>query len=214
MAEQHQREQVVRFGVFEVDRKSGELRKRGVRVKLQDLPFRFLSSLLETPGEIVPREELIGKLWPNGTFVDHEQSLGSAVYAIRQALGDSADNPRFVETIPRRGYRFIPTDLVQGSGVNGAAHNGAPGAPVRHDPLARYKVTADVEETDASIKYLAEDTDVASAGCDPGTAAIISGTSRACSAPKADACAGRGCARCASRPGFRLLPAVEHLACQ
>ena len=148
MAERHQREQLIRFGVFEVDRKNGELRKRGVLLKLQDLPFRFLAVLLEVPGEIVPREELIGKLWPNGTYVDHEQSLGSAVYAIRQALGDSADSPRFVETIPRRGYRFIPTELVSGSAGNGAAHNGAPRITTPHDPLAWDKVVADTEESD------------------------------------------------------------------
>jgi eukaryotic-like serine/threonine-protein kinase len=96
-----------RFGPFEADLKTGELRKHGIKLKLQELPFRLLVSLLERPGEVVAREELQAKLWPDGTFVDFERGLGTALNKVREALGDSAATPRFIETLPRRGYRFI-----------------------------------------------------------------------------------------------------------
>jgi DNA-binding winged helix-turn-helix (wHTH) protein len=98
---------VVRFGVFEVDLKSGEVRKDGLKVKLAEQPFQVLVALLEHPGEVVTREELQQKLWSNDTFVDFDNSLNKAIKKIREALGDSADNPRFVQTLARRGYRFI-----------------------------------------------------------------------------------------------------------
>lgn len=98
---------LVRFGVFEVDLRAGELRKSGVKIKLQEQPFQILALLLERPGEVVTREELQRKLWPADTFVDFEHSLNAAVKRLREALGDSAETPRFVETLPRRGYRFI-----------------------------------------------------------------------------------------------------------
>jgi Tol biopolymer transport system component/DNA-binding winged helix-turn-helix (wHTH) protein len=98
---------MTRFGLFEVDRESGELRKRGTRVKLQDQPFRILTLLLDRRGEVVTREELRSTLWPDGTYVDFEHSLNAAVAKLRQALGDSSESPRFIETIARRGYRFI-----------------------------------------------------------------------------------------------------------
>ena len=107
MSGHHPGRSVVRFGIFEVDRGSGELRKRGVRIRLQEQPLKTLMLLLDRPGEIVTREQLRRILWPEGTFVDFEHSLNAAVAKLRQALGDSAENPRFVETIPRRGYRFI-----------------------------------------------------------------------------------------------------------
>jgi Tol biopolymer transport system component/DNA-binding winged helix-turn-helix (wHTH) protein len=97
---------VARFGPFEVDRDAGELRTRGLRIKLQDQPFRILVFLLARPGEIVTRDELRLFLWPEGTFVDFEHSLNVAVAKLRQALGDSSETPRFIETIARRGYRF------------------------------------------------------------------------------------------------------------
>jgi len=97
----------VRFGVFEVDLVSGELRKHGVRISLQDQPFQILALLLERPGQVVRREELRRRLWPDGTFVDFEHGLNAAIKRLRSALGDSADTPRFVETLHRRGYRFI-----------------------------------------------------------------------------------------------------------
>lgn len=107
MSGHHPGQSAVRFGIFEVDRGSGELRKRGVRIKLQEQPLKILMLLLDRPGEIITREQLRQILWPEGTFVDFEHSLNAAVAKLRQALGDSAENPRFVETIPRRGYRFI-----------------------------------------------------------------------------------------------------------
>ena len=96
-----------RFGVFELDLAARELRKRGVRVRLQDQPFRVLEALLEKPGEIVTREELKDRLWAEDEFVEFDKSLNTSVQKIRQALDDSSKTPRFVETIPRRGYRFV-----------------------------------------------------------------------------------------------------------
>src|SRR5437588_7266596 len=97
---------VGRFGVFEVDLRSGELRRNGVDVRIQVQPFRILGLLLERAGEIVTREELRERLWPT-EFVDFDHSLNTAIRKLRDALGDSAENPRFVETLARRGYRFI-----------------------------------------------------------------------------------------------------------
>jgi TolB-like protein/DNA-binding winged helix-turn-helix (wHTH) protein/Tfp pilus assembly protein PilF len=103
--------QAVRFGVFEADLRSGELRKHGLRIKLQEQPFQILAMLLERPGEVVTREELRLKLWPGDTFVDFDHGLNNAINRLREALNDSADAPRFIETLPRRGYRFIaPVD--------------------------------------------------------------------------------------------------------
>lgn len=98
---------VVKFGVFEVDLQEGQLRRSGLRQKLGPQPFQVLAALLERPGEIVSRDELRDRLWPDKTFVDHELALKKCVNRIREVLGDSAENPRFVETVPRRGYRFI-----------------------------------------------------------------------------------------------------------
>jgi TolB-like protein/DNA-binding winged helix-turn-helix (wHTH) protein/Flp pilus assembly protein TadD len=97
----------VRFGVFEADLTAGELRKQGIKIKLHDQPFRVLTVLLERPGKLITREEICQRLWPADTFVDSEVGLNSAVMKLRDALGDSAESPRFVETFPRRGYRFI-----------------------------------------------------------------------------------------------------------
>jgi TolB-like protein/DNA-binding winged helix-turn-helix (wHTH) protein/Flp pilus assembly protein TadD len=98
---------VLRFGAFEVDLQEGELRKSGLRIRLQEQPFQVLVILLERPGKIVNREELRQRLWPSDTFVDFDHSLNSAVKRLREALGDQPDNPRFVETLHRRGYRFV-----------------------------------------------------------------------------------------------------------
>ena len=98
---------IVRFATFQVDLRSGELRKQGVKIKLQEQPYRVLTVLLQRPGEVVTREELRNQNWPPDTFVDFENSLNTAINKLRDALGDSADNPRFIETLPRRGYRFI-----------------------------------------------------------------------------------------------------------
>lgn len=101
----------VRFGTFEADLRSGELHRDGLKVKVQELPFQVLVLLLEKPGEVVTREDLRSRLWPADTFVDFEQGLNKAINKLREALGDDANNPRFVETLTRRGYRFIaPVD--------------------------------------------------------------------------------------------------------
>jgi Tol biopolymer transport system component/DNA-binding winged helix-turn-helix (wHTH) protein len=97
----------VRFGAFELDLRTGELRKHGIRLKLQDQPFQVLQALVERPGELVTREDLQRKIWADGTFVDFDQSLNRAVNKVREVLGDSAANPRYIETMARRGYRFI-----------------------------------------------------------------------------------------------------------
>ena len=107
---------VVSFGAFEADLSARELRKRGLKIRLQDQPFQVLTILLERPGELVTREELHRVLWPSDIFVDFDNSLNTAINKIRDALGDSAENPRFVETLPRRGYRFI---APIGNGENG-----------------------------------------------------------------------------------------------
>jgi TolB-like protein/DNA-binding winged helix-turn-helix (wHTH) protein/Tfp pilus assembly protein PilF len=96
-----------KFGVFVADPRSGELRKHGLRVKLQERPFQLLVALVESPGEIVTREELRQRLWPDGTFVDFDHNLSSAVNKLRSALNDSANHPHYIETVGRRGYRFI-----------------------------------------------------------------------------------------------------------
>jgi DNA-binding winged helix-turn-helix (wHTH) protein len=105
MHEAHQLRGRLRFGVFELDLRAGELRKRGLRVRLQEQPFRVLEMLLEHSGEVVTREELQKRLWPADTFVDFDHGLNKAINKIREALGDSAESPRFVETVSRRGYR-------------------------------------------------------------------------------------------------------------
>ena len=107
---------LVKFGVYELDLHSGELRKSGSLLALQQQPLQLLSVLLERPGELVTREDLRKRLWPDDTFVDFEHGLNAAVKRLRDTLGDSADSPRFVETVPRRGYRFIaPTNLPHSS---------------------------------------------------------------------------------------------------
>jgi TolB-like protein len=109
MAGVHSGRGTVRFGVFEADFRAGELRKRGVKVRLQEQPLQILRLLLQHPGEVVTREELRQKIWPADTFVDFEQGLYNAVKRLRDALKDSADKPRFIETLSRHGYRFIGT---------------------------------------------------------------------------------------------------------
>jgi DNA-binding winged helix-turn-helix (wHTH) protein len=107
MQQTHQPLGPLRFGVFELDLRSGELRKHGLRVRLQEQPFQVLAMLVEHFGEVITREELQKKLWPADTFVDFDHGLNKAINKIRDALSDSAESPRFVETVARRGYRFL-----------------------------------------------------------------------------------------------------------
>src|SRR5258708_3849999 len=109
--------QIIRFATFEVDLQAQELRKGGLRLKLSGQPFQVLAILLERPGDVFTREELQKRLWPD-TFVDVDHNLNTAINKIREVLGDSAENPRFVETLPRRGYRFIAP--VDGNGAKPA----------------------------------------------------------------------------------------------
>ena len=109
---------MLRFGLFEVDLDSFELRKQGLKLKLAEQPFRVLAVLLERPGQVVSREELRDKLWGNDTFVDFDQSLNKAINRLRETLDDSAENSRFIETVPKRGYRF-----------SAPVHNARGGAP-------------------------------------------------------------------------------------
>jgi cholera toxin transcriptional activator len=104
---------LLRFGVFEVNLAAGELRKNGARVRLQEQPFQVLAALLQNAGQVVTRDELRGTIWPADTFVDFDHSLNTAINKIRESLGDSASSPRFVETLARRGYRFVaPVETI------------------------------------------------------------------------------------------------------
>ncbi len=133
---------IARFGVFEADLAAGELRKSGRRIRLQEQPFQLLALLLEHAGDVVTREDLRQKLWPADTFVDFDHSLNTAVKKVREALGDSATSPRYVETIARRGYRFLaPVDLQSVSpSANTEAHT-APLHPELEVPIPRRAVT-------------------------------------------------------------------------
>lgn len=126
------RSRTLRFGLFEVDLRAAELKKRGVRVNLQEQPFQILASLLEHPGELLTREQLRHKLWSADTFVDFDRNLNKAINKLRLALGDSAENPRFIETLPRRGYRFIaPVSAADDGVASPSMHPSAPDQPAR-----------------------------------------------------------------------------------
>src|SRR5215475_5783948 len=127
--------QVIRFATFEVDLQAQEVRKAGLRLKLTGQPFQVLAILLEQPGTVVTREELQKRLWPD-TFVDVDHNLNTAINKIREALGDSSENPRFVETLPRRGYRFIGP--ITANGVDAApAHTEGNSATGVREPATR-----------------------------------------------------------------------------
>jgi len=117
----------IRFGAFELEPESGELRKQGLKVRLQEQPFQILQILLEHPGKVVTREELQQRIWPSDTFVDFDHGLYNAIKKLREALGDSADTPRYIETLSRRGYRFIAP-------VNGSALETSRSAPIATAP--------------------------------------------------------------------------------
>lgn len=146
---------LLRFSSFELDLRAGELRKHGFKIKLQDQPFQILALLLEKPGEVVTREQLRDRLWPADTFVDFDHSLNSAVKKLRQALNDDPDVPRFIETLPRRGYRFIapvgngaslsPTKgLSEGAGKSATdlPPNVEPGTAAAHGHVHHWKLLA------------------------------------------------------------------------
>ena len=113
MATSSQNRRTLRFNGFEVDPRSREVRRNGSRVRLQDQPLEVLLLLVERRGEVVSREELKDRLWPAGTFVDSDDGLNTAIKKLREVLRDSSGRPRYIETIPRRGYRFICSDTAQ-----------------------------------------------------------------------------------------------------
>src|SRR6202158_4321639 len=126
---------VIRFGEFEVDLRSGDLRQHGKKVALQQQPFRILALLLERPGEVITREELRHAIWAD-TFVAFDEGLDAAIYKLRTALGDSAEHPRYVETLPRRGYRFI--GAVEGGVTFSEGERSGP-PPTAHGPQSWFK---------------------------------------------------------------------------
>jgi DNA-binding winged helix-turn-helix (wHTH) protein len=136
----------IRFAVFELDTRSGELRNAGSRVKLQDQPLKVLTALLEQPGAVVTREELKRRIWPEDSFGDFDHAVNVAVAKLRTALGDSADVPRFVETLPRRGYRFIfpvtPPREAESGGASVAAETKL--EPVKKSSRLRWAATASI----------------------------------------------------------------------
>ena len=133
---------IFKFAVFEADLASGELRKNGTRVRLQEQPFQLLAFLLQHPQQVISRTELREKLWPADTFVDFDHSLNTAVNKLREALGDSASSPRFIETIARRGYRFLaPVEVLEPSPVEMNGHPSEQFHPELEVPLPRRSLT-------------------------------------------------------------------------
>ncbi len=128
--------QIVRLGDFEVDLEAGELRKHGRKLKLQEKPFQILTILLERPGRVVSREELVKRLWPDDTFVDFERGLNTAIRKLRSALGDSAEKPHYIETVARRGYRFIGTLDKPARSSTAAEPPVIPAIPAMDNPLS------------------------------------------------------------------------------
>src|SRR5260370_16036602 len=117
---------IYRFGIFEVDLRTGELRRNGIKLKIQEQSLQVLAMLLAEPGALVTREELRNRLWSADTFVDFDHSINAAIKRLREVLSDETENPRFIETLPRRGYRFIaPVDPQTGAMVTRVAEKGS-----------------------------------------------------------------------------------------
>ena len=129
----------LRFGVFSADLATGELSKAGRKLRLQEQPFQILAILAQRPGELVTREELVKALWPEGTFVDYDHSLNTAINKLREVLGDSATSPRFIETLPRRGYRFLAEiQSDDAAATTGPLPNEEDALPQPHRGLVRF----------------------------------------------------------------------------
>src|SRR6266542_2700155 len=125
---------IVRFGTYEVSLRSGEVRKAGVKIRIQQQPMKLLEMLLERPGEVVTREELRGRVWADESFGDFDQAVNIAIAKLRSALGDSAENPRYIETLPKRGYRFIAEVCVVDADDHTIRPESAAGAISKTEP--------------------------------------------------------------------------------
>jgi cholera toxin transcriptional activator len=146
---------IYRFGVFEADASSGELRKSGMRVRMQEKPFQVLMLLLDRPGEVVTREEVRQRLWPADTFVDFDHSLNTIINKVRDALGDSAANPRFIETLAKRGYRFlVPVELGGQRREQSAERSLGVTAMQEASSLPTFRLTRPEELPEVSSAYL------------------------------------------------------------
>ena len=157
MPEAIQISRLLRFETFELNLKTGELRKGGVKIRLQEQSYQILAALLERPGKLVTREALHKRLWPDSTFVDFEKGLNIAVSKLRQALNDSADEPRFIETLPRRGYRFIgAVEQVDASGEI----VGLPEGAAAERTIPHYRLLEKLGEGGLGVGYKALDTNL------------------------------------------------------
>src|ERR1700683_5512316 len=149
----------VRFGSFQLDLRAGELRRNGIKVKVPDQSIQVLTMLVEDPGEVVTREELHRKLWPNGTIVEFDRSINAAIKRLRQALEDSPEEPKFIETLPRRGYRFlVSVERAGGEEPLGAFDPEAAAGQPAGERIFHYRVVRKLGQGAMGVVYLAEDT--------------------------------------------------------